>query len=293
MSPCFPYHDHQSWRKGTTMTLPGFEAEASIFRSQRHYATLSHSPWSAPETAARVVPSQIGHCIPDPETCSTTCFSSVTGSSQTTYHCLAPWETCCPSPDGKTFTCCAYGQKCENGTCSWICGSGLTYCQPGVCANTSSDPNNCGVCGNVCHGGHCSNGSCICGPGLTNCNGTCVLLSTDSNNCGSCGHKCPPGMVCNFGFCESASQPSKNTVCDPNTGQCSTTTTTHIQGECTGVNGPKSCILVLGSLQCCASNIFFGEYPYVNITTSCNSDKYGNCLSPPVSDSPGQGCGVC
>ena len=38
-------------------------------------------------------------------------------------------------------------------------GNGLTLCGQS-CVNESTDPNNCGACGNVCSGGQCTNGSC-------------------------------------------------------------------------------------------------------------------------------------
>jgi hypothetical protein len=300
--------------------LPGFTASYSLFRTKHLYRGGSSS-WAASETASRVVPADaVGptHCITFPESCSITCITAG-GNSQTSYPCFTNGGSCCPSPDGKTFTCCAYGQKCENGSCHWICDQGLTYCNGacvtcpvgGECSGTScvctEGRTNCnGTCvtcpvGGVCSGAACvcpegftdSNGTCerVCVPGFTNCNGTCVSLRANSNNCGACGHKCPPGMVCNFGFCESISE-SSSTTCDGNV--CSTQTCTNINGECTGVNGPRSCIMVPGGgLQCCDSNIFFGENPWVTVCATCRSDPSGRCLTPPVSDNPQQGCGVC
>ena len=184
---------------------------------------------------------------------------------------------------------CPPDKFCYGTTCA--CRHGVDC--GGVCTDTSSDPKNCGACKHVCTGGTCSNGTCVCPPGTTNCSDTCSRLSADPNNCGTCGNKCPSGMVCNFGFCESVSE-SSNTVCDPNTNLCSTTKCTNFDGECTGLNGPRKCVTAPGvPLQCCDSNIFFGEHLWVHICTRCNSDRFGRCLTSPVTLTPSQGCGVC
>lgn len=184
---------------------------------------------------------------------------------------------------------CPADRFCAGSQC--VCRQGVD-CN-GTCTNTGSDPNNCGSCGQVCVGGTCTNGACICRPGFTNCNDHCVLTGNDPNNCGTCGHKCPSGMVCNAGFCESISQ-SSSTVCDPNSGQCSTTNCTNFDGECTGLNGPRRCVTAPGvPLKCCSGNIFFGEHPWVHVCTTCTSDRFGRCTSPPVDLAPSQGCGVC
>ena len=72
------------------------------------------------------------------------------------------------------------------------------------CVDTSSDPNNCGRCGNVCTGEtpFCQNGQCAgCSSGLTLCGwGYCADLATDTANCGACGSNCFGG-VCDAGVC--------------------------------------------------------------------------------------------
>ena len=68
----------------------------------------------------------------------------------------------------------------------------------------SSDPTNCGTCGTVCGGANgdtCSNGTCVCIEGYTQCPDACRPLYKDNNNCGACGHVCPSGSTCSNGAC--------------------------------------------------------------------------------------------
>jgi MYXO-CTERM domain-containing protein len=83
------------------------------------------------------------------------------------------------------------------------CTAPLSLCGE-VCVDLASDPNNCGVCGNVCATGElCSAGVCtgVCGDGLTQCGQSCVDLNTDILNCGSCGAACLAGQTCVAGVC--------------------------------------------------------------------------------------------
>ena len=113
----------------------------------------------------------------------------------------------------------------------------------------SSDPSNCGTCGNICSFSHststCVSGSCelgTCNPGFGNCdtidsNGCETSLMTDPNNCGGCGHTCPYGIGCSQGTCSCGAEvcdgidndcdgqidedwPSLNNICYAGTGAC-------------------------------------------------------------------------
>jgi hypothetical protein len=136
--------------------------------------------------------------------------------------------------------CGACGAVCESGLVAVNCIAGVcsqvscpaaipTYCgelgenDPNYvdsCVDTSSDPNNCGACGNVCASGECEAGVCLqaegCEAGLTDCGGVCVDLATDLDNCGACGEVCESslvGVACLAGECVRTSCPAALTHC--------------------------------------------------------------------------------
>lgn len=89
---------------------------------------------------------------------------------------------------GNIFTSCTGCKKITT------CPPGLTHCGV-LCVDLTTDPGNCGSCGNACPtGASCQNGSCSCPAGQTACGGMCVNTSSDPNNCGICGMSCPPGI---------------------------------------------------------------------------------------------------
>jgi hypothetical protein len=93
------------------------------------------------------------------------------------------------------------------------CLGGSTLCA-GKCVETSTDPANCGTCGNACSNQNgtplCSGGSCagiLCSAGFGNCdgmlaNGCEANLATDTKNCGTCGNACVVGDMCVNGVCQ-------------------------------------------------------------------------------------------
>jgi len=53
------------------------------------------------------------------------------------------------------------------------------------CIDTSTDPSNCGACGQDCHSGVCSNGSCTCSssadcPSLSGCQAACAAAAANT-----------------------------------------------------------------------------------------------------------------
>jgi hypothetical protein len=101
-------------------------------------------------------------------------------------------------------SCCISG-SCNDGTCS--CSGGLQLCAANggvdrICTDVSSDPANCGRCGNACPGTSCEGSACTsCPVGWATCSGNCVSFDNDNDNCGRCGFKCPAGRTCDQGVC--------------------------------------------------------------------------------------------
>jgi hypothetical protein len=76
-----------------------------------------------------------------------------------------------------------------------------------TCANTQTDPMNCGMCGTRCGDGTCVAGACVCNMGAQKCmgmggfGGQCTNTNTSNFNCGMCGHACMMGQMCMNGTC--------------------------------------------------------------------------------------------
>lgn len=126
--------------------------------------------------------------------------------------CGGTGNPCCASRS------CDGGRACQaDGTCGPApCPTGQMVCS-GSCTDTTSNPLNCGACGNVCPDRPNSNRRCTastCGYGcaspfgdcdMTSANGCETNLQTDATNCGACGNRCTAPMsassYCNLGIC--------------------------------------------------------------------------------------------
>jgi hypothetical protein len=99
---------------------------------------------------------------------------------------------------------CDEGASCASGTCTvGACAAPKTGCS-GACVDTSTDPTNCGSCGNLCPGTACVGGACSTSPCASPskvCGGVCVDVKSDPKNCGDCGIVCGPFDACSFGLC--------------------------------------------------------------------------------------------
>lgn len=87
-------------------------------------------------------------------------------------------------------------------TSSNTCPATYSVCNTNVCVNKTSDPLNCGSCGNACiTNAVCVSSVCQCPVGSISCPSGCSDLTTDTNNCGSCSNKCATGLSCVSGQC--------------------------------------------------------------------------------------------
>jgi alpha-tubulin suppressor-like RCC1 family protein len=81
------------------------------------------------------------------------------------------------------------------------CPGSIMYCN-GQCTDTTSDPQNCNGCGNLCTGGTCVASACTCPPAdgaLCPASGSshvCANTTSDPSNCGKCGRVCSDAETC-------------------------------------------------------------------------------------------------
>src|SRR5207245_827051 len=93
---------------------------------------------------------------------------------------------------------------CVSGACAATCPAPRSMCQQGtLCVDITSDPANCGRCGNSCPAtATCKAGACTCpDAGQVACDTSCTTLASDPNNCGQCGRRCQTGEQCLSGQC--------------------------------------------------------------------------------------------
>src|SRR5262249_32136750 len=144
-------------------------------------------------------------------------------------------------------------QVCTNGLCGVGCTGGLVKCG-GVCRDLTSDPGNCGACGQPCAAGQtCVSGQClaglVCSAGFGNCDGNdangCETPLNTVTNCGGCGNTCnqsnSSSALCNGVTCSYTCKPGFadcNSLA-PDTDGCETSLgTTANCGACGNACGP-------------------------------------------------------
>ncbi len=210
-----------------------------------------------------------GHICPDEANGTATCKSGVCGIST----CASPFADC----DGNS------ANGCE--------------------ANTNSDPNNCGGCGNncnlkipnatpVCNAGICGIGTC--NAGFADCDGVAsngceVNLNTDINNCSACGSKCAPANAvgsCVGGACKVTSCTGSFQDCDGIAANgCEADTTTNVancgscKNACSSLHGTPGCSGSACSITCAAG---FGN---------CDGNVSNGCEATTTNDA--SNCGTC
>ncbi len=180
------------------------------------------------------------------------------------------------------------------------CPTGQTSCG-GVCVNTQIDPNNCGLCGNICTpppnmSASCVNGVCqyLCNPGYVDCNnnqadGCEVFVQTDVNNCGNCGLICAfrPNTIrtCVNGVCTYS--------CNPGFGDCNGNPNDGCETSLNSTSNCGGCGLVCPGAPN-ASPVCTGGICGINCVGSfrnCDGNNANGCEINITTDS--QNCGAC
>jgi hypothetical protein len=177
------------------MTMPGFNAETSLYRTSVHYGStqaLVQATGVFPELVCRVTdcPCLYNQCRkaggtvepgPGPP-CFYTCEAKPGCTCQPGQECCNPFTNfCCPAGETccnpETKFCCPSGHTCCSNTHKdACCPPGLLCCDPANngCADITTDPSNCGRCGNACD--QCQ--YCVDGPFVNSCvNGKCTELN--------------------------------------------------------------------------------------------------------------------
>jgi|SRR5271165_5628671 len=170
------------------MSMPGFNADASLYKTTMHYCLATGRSAAGDYLAPAQLASPLA--VPPPPCDCHQCYLWCAGSC---------FQRCRQYPGTQCYPYCM--DVCTS-SCDSFCGPGFVRCRGG-CVDLSSDPHNCGRCGNMCTGGHvCQDGACICSdPALTDCSGVCTSLRVDTANCGACGRVCPPTDFCSEGKC--------------------------------------------------------------------------------------------
>jgi hypothetical protein len=197
---------------------------------------------------------------------------------------------------------------CSAGSCIIAsCNAGFANCDNnpanGCEVNTATDPNNCGLCGQLCNLAHatssCSGGACIiasCNAGFANCdgnpaNGCEVGTATDPNNCGGCGLVCSlshASSICSAGACSIGSCSAGFANCDGLTANGCEVNITNDPNNCGGC-GVACGTVPNGNSGCAASAcvILSCNAGFAN----CDGTRANGCEVNLTSDS--NNCGAC
>lgn len=162
------------------------------------------------------------------------------------------------------------GAECQAGQC--VCGSSVTLCGS-RCADTSTDPANCGGCGKACPAAaECTGGECGCAGGKTLCGSSCVDTETNAHDCGSCGNACAIGASCTGSacVCPAAAPVDCSGACTSTTGNVSNCGS--CGNDCTAAGGSTLC----EGTECCFADLEACDNPAFPSIGCCAPRVCGN-----------------
>lgn len=202
------------------MNTPQFTAQASLYRTSRHYVTSASAGWvSAPPQSA--VTAQVGERFAQCDPCELSCAKGnvrCQASASSAYAVAAiacaaagPFAPICEGIAGGAYAGAigaCYGWWGECVLECWLPGGDCcpVFCELGHCCSEGERCIPHGCCPNeqvVCNGKCCSPGEICCGdtccaPGQTCCGGTCCPNNCCGNTCCDAGVPCCGDRCCSF-----------------------------------------------------------------------------------------------
>ncbi len=197
--------------------------------------------------------------------------------------CGAPDQPCCAGARCVgTNLLCNPSARCALAPCPAGSADCDSVAANGCEAQTTTDPDHCGGCGNACAADtRCVNGSCVCPVGQSTCGGACRDLDTDNAHCGACNNACTAGRLCSNGEC-ATSCATGTTACD---GACRDLANDprHCMAcgrACSSANGAAGCRM--GACFLAACDVGYGD---------CDGAAANGCETVVATDAGN--CGAC
>lgn len=182
-------------------------------------------------------------CVPELTECDQFCVDTRVDLN----HCGDCHDLCTTDVDGASAV-------CDEGDCEWECDDGgKTACEDAqVCADTETDPDHCGGCGDSCGENEiCNGGNCQCQDGFTNCNESCVDTDDDPDHCGDCNVGCS----------------GDNDLC--------------VDGDCVECGGDSDCgddEFCDGENKCTCEELICDDDDCGTISNACSTEECGPCM---------------